>query len=75
MDFSNFDISKSTRDETKELGLGSRLDTIDIMLAFDHFSNIKIAPSGISRAAKKLLQGKVPDLSRFNDISDFMYRY
>jgi len=38
------------------------------------FSNIKIAPSGISRAAKKLLQGKVPDLSRFNDISDFMYR-
>jgi len=38
------------------------------------FSNIKIVPSGISRAAKKLLQGKVPDLSRFNDISDFMYR-
>ncbi|CAF5113693.1 unnamed protein product, partial [Rotaria sp. Silwood1] len=32
-----------------------------------------IVPSGISRAAKKLLQGKVPDLSRFNDISDFMY--
>ena len=41
---------------------------------FDYFSNIKIAPSGISRAAKKLLTGKVPDLSRFNDISDFMYR-
>ncbi len=39
-----------------------------------NFSNIKIVPSGISRAAKKLLQGKVPDLSRFHDISDFMYR-
>jgi ribosome biogenesis protein SSF1/2 len=37
-------------------------------------SNVKIVPSGISRAARKLLQGKVPDLSRFNDISDYMYR-
>ncbi|CAF1658301.1 unnamed protein product, partial [Didymodactylos carnosus] len=36
--------------------------------------NVKILPTGICRAAKKLLQGKVPDLSRFNDISDFMYK-
>ncbi|CAF1146860.1 unnamed protein product [Adineta steineri] len=49
------------------------LDPVNGFIEFRHY-NIKIAPSGISRAAKKLLQGKVPDLSRFNDISDFMYR-
>ncbi|UJR13682.1 hypothetical protein I4U23_000694 [Adineta vaga] len=48
-------------------------DPVNGLIEFRHY-NIKIAPSGISRAAKKLLQGKVPDLSRFNDISDFMYR-
>jgi len=50
------------------------LDPVNGFIEFRHY-NIKIVPSGISRAAKKkLLQGKVPDLSRFNDISDFMYR-
>lgn len=49
------------------------MDPVNGLIEFRHY-NIKIAPSGISRAAKKLLQGKVPDLSRFNDISDFMYR-
>ncbi|CAF0790146.1 unnamed protein product [Adineta ricciae] len=49
------------------------LDPVNGLVEFRHY-NIKIAPSGISRAAKKLLQGKVPDLSKFNDISDFMYR-
>jgi len=49
------------------------LDQVNGLIEFRHY-NIKIQPTGISRAAKKLLQGKVPDLSRFNDISDFMYR-
>ncbi|CAF2035774.1 unnamed protein product [Rotaria magnacalcarata] len=49
------------------------LDPVNGFIEFRHY-NIKIVPSSISRAAKKLLQGKVPDLSRFNDISDFMYR-
>lgn len=49
------------------------LDSVNGFIEFRHY-NIKIAPTGISRAARKILQGKVPDLSRFNDISDFMYR-
>lgn len=49
------------------------LDPVNGQIDFRHY-NVKIVPSGISRAAKKLLQGKVPDLSRFNDISDYMYR-
>jgi len=49
------------------------LDQVNGFIEFRHY-NIKIMPTGISRAARKLLQGKVPDLSRFNDISDFMYR-
>lgn len=49
------------------------MDPVNGLLEFRHY-NIKITPSGISRAAKKLLQGKVPDLSKYNDISDYMYR-
>lgn len=68
MDILNFDISNN-------IYIFIKLIKKKFSLFFlSNFSNIKIAPSGISRAAKKLLQGKVPDLSRFNDISDFMYR-
>uniref|UniRef100_A0A915MMK1 Brix domain-containing protein n=1 Tax=Meloidogyne javanica TaxID=6303 RepID=A0A915MMK1_MELJA len=36
-----------------------------------HYS-IKTVPAGVCRSAKKLLQNKVPDLSKYKDISDFM---
>uniref|UniRef100_A0A915C0R9 Brix domain-containing protein n=3 Tax=Parascaris univalens TaxID=6257 RepID=A0A915C0R9_PARUN len=32
---------------------------------------IKTVPAGLSRATKKIVQGKVPDLSRYKDISDY----
>ncbi|KAK9758618.1 Brix domain [Popillia japonica] len=38
---------------------------------FRHY-NIKISPVGISKGVKKVVQGKVPDLSRCNDISDLL---
>uniref|UniRef100_A0A914XC57 Brix domain-containing protein n=1 Tax=Plectus sambesii TaxID=2011161 RepID=A0A914XC57_9BILA len=41
-------------------------DTIDIR----HYT-IKTVPSGLSKSTKKLVQSKVPDLSKYNDISDY----
>ncbi|VDK41789.1 unnamed protein product, partial [Anisakis simplex] len=41
-------------------------DSIDIR----HYA-IKAVPTGLSKAAKKLVQGKIPDLSKYKDISDF----
>ncbi|XP_014208965.1 protein Peter pan [Copidosoma floridanum] len=38
---------------------------------FRHYA-IKIVPVGLSRNVKKLVQAKVPDLSRCQDFSDFM---
>ena len=38
------------------------------------FSNIKIAPVGVSKAVKKLAKSKLPDLSKYKDISDFVLR-
>ena len=39
------------------------------------FSNIKVVPVGMSRNMKKLaVQAKVPDLSKYTDISDYMNR-
>ncbi|KAF7634551.1 Brix domain-containing protein [Meloidogyne graminicola] len=38
-----------------------------------HYS-IKTVPAGVCRSAKKLLKNKVPDLSKYKDISDFMLR-
>ncbi|KAG8200583.1 hypothetical protein JTE90_000653 [Oedothorax gibbosus] len=35
---------------------------------------IKIAPTGMSRPVKKLIQGKVPNLSQYKDIEDFLQR-
>lgn len=33
---------------------------------------IKVVPVGVSKGIKKVVQGKVPNLSRCNDISDFL---
>lgn len=40
------------------------------LIDFRHY-NIKVVPVGISKGIKKVVQGKVPNLSRCNDISDF----
>lgn len=40
------------------------------LIDFRHYC-IKIAPVGISRGVKKVVQGKVPNLSRCNDITEF----
>ncbi|XP_057651095.1 protein Peter pan [Diorhabda carinulata] len=40
------------------------------LIDFRHYC-IKITPVGISRGVKKVVQGKVPNLSRCNDITEF----
>jgi len=37
-------------------------------------SNIRVVPVGMSKAVKKLVRGQVPNLSGYNDISDFVLR-
>lgn len=41
------------------------------LIDFRHYA-IKVVPTGVSKGVKKLLQNKVPNLSKFNDISEFM---
>ncbi|XP_034251183.1 suppressor of SWI4 1 homolog [Thrips palmi] len=43
------------------------------MIDFRHYA-IKVAPTGVSKGVKKMLQNKVPDLSRFKDMSEFMMK-
>lgn len=38
---------------------------------FRHYS-IRVVPVGVSKATKKFMGNKLPDLSRFNDIAEFM---
>jgi len=38
-------------------------------------SSIKAVPAGVSKSTKKLLQSKIPDLSKYEDISDFMLKW
>ncbi|KAI4457393.1 peter pan-related [Holotrichia oblita] len=44
---------------------------VNKLIDFRHY-NIKVAPVGISKGVKKVVQGKIPDLSRCNDISDLL---
>lgn len=46
-------------------------DTTTKMIDFRHYA-IKIVPTGLSRGVKKLVQAKVPNLSKCQDISDFL---
>ncbi|KAE9549850.1 hypothetical protein FO519_006936 [Halicephalobus sp. NKZ332] len=39
-------------------------------MEFRHYS-IKTVPSGMTKSTKKIVQGKVPDLSKYEDISEF----
>ena len=41
------------------------------LLDFRHYA-IKVVPAGVSKGVKKLLQNKVPNLSKFHDISEVM---
>ena len=45
------------------------------MSLFRRFSSIKTVPAGIAKSAKKIVQGKVPDLSKYEDISEFFLKY
>ena len=38
-------------------------------------SSIKAVPMGMSRSTKKLLQSKVPNLGRYQDVSDFFLKW
>ncbi|EFN84610.1 Protein Peter pan [Harpegnathos saltator] len=46
-------------------------NTISKTIDFRHYV-IKVVPVGLSRGVKKLVQAKIPDLSRCQDISDFL---
>ena len=39
------------------------------------FSTIRAVPTGVSRSVKKLLKAKVPNLSKYSDVSEFFTRY
>lgn len=41
------------------------------LIDFRHYI-IKIAAVGVSRGVKKMVQGKVPNLGKCNDISEFL---
>ncbi|KAM7305672.1 putative protein Peter pan [Ixodes scapularis] len=43
----------------------------DSTIDFRHYT-IKVAPCGINRAVKKLVQSRVPDLSRLHDVCEFL---
>jgi len=44
------------------------------LVEFRHFA-IKTVPVGLSKGIKKIVQSKVPDLSNFNDIDEFLLKY
>jgi ribosome biogenesis protein SSF1/2 len=46
-------------------------DVSSKMIDFRHYA-IKAVPVGLSKGVKKLVQSKVPNLGRFEDISDFI---
>ena len=38
-------------------------------------SNIRAVPVGASRGVKKIVKAKVPNLGRFDDVSEFLTKY
>nr|CAI5864142.1 unnamed protein product [Callosobruchus analis] len=44
------------------------------LIDFRHY-NVRVVPVGISKGVKKVVQGKVPDLSKCNDIAEFFTNY
>ncbi|XP_046671904.1 protein Peter pan-like [Homalodisca vitripennis] len=45
----------------------------DKSIEFRHYG-IRVAPVGLSRGVKKLVQSKVPNLGRYEDVSEFLLR-
>lgn len=45
------------------------------MIVLYGFSNIRAVPMGLSKTVKKLVGAKVPDMSQYNDISEFIDRF
>lgn len=43
------------------------------LIDFRHY-NIKVVPVGMTRGVKKIMQSKVPNLSKYSDISEYMNR-
>lgn len=41
------------------------------MIDFRHYA-IKAVPVGISRGVKKIVQSKIPNLAKYEDISEFL---
>jgi len=37
-------------------------------------SNVRVVAAGLSKAVKKLVRGRIPNLASYNDISDFVLR-
>ena len=38
-------------------------------------SQIDVAPVGMSKGVRKLLQAKVPNMAKFDDVSEYIERY
>ena len=67
-------IKQSISDNSKILLLKNKIDAIFILFfSFVIFkSNIRLMPVGLSKPVKKLVQERLPDLSNFQDISEFI---
>lgn len=65
INLANVDLNTIRRCVLLNYNPGSKL------IDFRHFT-IKIAPVGLSKGVKKVVQGKVPNLSKFDNISEFL---
>lgn len=68
--FPSININKVNLNNIKRcvmINYNSEDKTID----FRHY-NVKVVPVGLSKGVKKLIKAEVPDLSRYNDVSDFI---
>lgn len=46
-------------------------NTTSKLIDFRHYG-IRVVPIGVSKGVKKILQSKVPNLARFQDVSEFL---
>ncbi|XP_048760658.2 suppressor of SWI4 1 homolog [Ostrea edulis] len=70
--FPSININKVNLNNIKRcvmMNYNSEDKTID----FRHY-NVKVVPVGLSKGVKKLIKAEIPDLSRYNDVSDFITR-
>ena len=48
---------------------------IRCLLCFIFPSNIKAVPVGMSRGVKKLIKARIPDMGKYDDVSELLLRY